>query len=263
MQTPVNGFKRGLTERRVQFGLWVGLANGYSTEICAGAGFDWLLLDAEHAPNTVPTLLAQLQAVAAYPVHAVVRATDASPAHLKQLLDIGAQTVLVPMVDTAEQARELVRAVRYAPEGIRGVSTQLTRAARWGRYQDYLQRANDEVALIVQVESAAALPHVPEIVRVDGVDAIFIGPADLAASLGHRGHPEHPEVRAAVDRVIEQAASAGKAVGTLTSDETLVRAFVTAGCRFVAVGVDTALLARATVELARKYVTLRASGRPE
>ena len=254
MRTPENNFKRGLAERRTQYGLWVGLAHGYGTEICAGAGFDWLLLDAEHAPNTVPTLLAQLQTVAAYPTQAVVRATNADPAHLKQLLDIGAQTVLVPMVETVEQARQLVRAVRYAPEGIRGVSTQLTRAARWGRYEDYLRRANDEVALIVQIESAAALPKVREIARVDGVDGVFIGPADLAASLGHRGHPEHPDVRAAVDRVIDEATGAGKAVGTLTGDEALARAFVSAGCSFVAVGVDTALLARATTELAKKFV---------
>jgi 4-hydroxy-2-oxoheptanedioate aldolase len=254
MQTPENGFKRGLVERRTQYGLWAGLAHAYSTEICAGAGFDWLLVDAEHGPNTVQTLLAQLQAVAAYPTHAVIRATSGDPAHLKQLLDIGAQTVLVPMVDTVDDARRLVRAVRYPPEGIRGVSTLLARAARWGRYDDYLRRANDEVALLVQIESAAALPHIGDIARVDGVDGLFIGPADLAATLGHRGRSDHPDVRAAIDRVIEEAGRAGKPVGTLTGDEKLAREFVAAGCSFVAVGVDTALLARATSKLAAKFV---------
>jgi 4-hydroxy-2-oxoheptanedioate aldolase len=255
MQTPANAFKRALAEQRTQYGLWVGMASAYGAEICAGAGFDWLLLDAEHGPNTVQTLLAQLQAVTAYPVQPVVRAASGDPAHLKQLLDIGAQTVLVPMVESVEQAQELVRAVRYPPEGVRGVSTLLARAARWGRYEDYLRRANDEVSLLVQIESAAALSRVAGIARVDGVDGLFIGPADLAATLGHRGRADHPEVRAAVDRVIADAARANKPVGTLTGDEKLVREFVAAGCSYVAVGVDTALLARATADLAARFVS--------
>ena len=256
MQTPVNGFKSALRERRLQFGLWVGLANAYGAEICAGAGFDWLVLDAEHGPNTVQTLLAQLQAVAPYPTHAVVRAVNGDPAHLKQLLDIGAQTVLVPMVETAEQARQLVSAVRHPPEGIRGVSTYLARAARWGRYEDYLQRANDEVCLLVQIESAGALAHVDAIARVDGVDGLLIGPSDLAATLGHRGQSSHPVVRAAIDRALAQILAAGKPAGILSGDEKLAREFAAAGFRFVAVGVDTALLARATSELAAKFASV-------
>jgi 4-hydroxy-2-oxoheptanedioate aldolase len=254
MQTPINGFKQALRERRVQFGLWVGLANAYGAEICAGAGFDWLLLDAEHGPNTVQTLLAQLQAVAAHPTHAVVRATSGDPAHLKQLLDIGAATVLVPMVESPEQARALVRAVRHPPEGLRGVSTVLARAAQWGRYDDNLQRANDEVCLLVQIESVVALEHVDAIARVDGVDGLLIGPSDLAATLGHRGRSSHPEVRVAIDRAVARIVAAGKPAGILSTDEKLAHEFVTAGCTFVAVGVDTALLARATSELAAKFV---------
>ena len=253
MHTPVNGFKQALRGRRVQFGLWVGLANAYSAEISAGAGFDWLVLDAEHGPNTVQTLLAQLQAVAAHPTRAVVRATSGDAAHLKQLLDIGAQTVLVPMVESAEQARELVRAVRHPPEGIRGVSTVLARAAQWGRYDDYLQRANDEVCLLVQIESAAALEHVDSIARVDGVDGLLIGPSDLAATLGHRGASSHPDVRSAIDRAVTRIVAAGKPAGILATDEKLAREFVAVGCTFVAVGVDTALLARATSELAARF----------
>jgi 4-hydroxy-2-oxoheptanedioate aldolase len=262
MKTPVNGFKQALRERCVQFGLWVGLANAYGAEICAGAGFDWLVLDAEHGPNTVQTLLAQLQAVTPHGTHAVVRATSGDPAHLKQLLDIGAATVLVPMVESAEQARALVRAVRHPPEGIRGVSTVLARAAQWGRYEDYLERANDEVCLVVQIESAAALAHVDSIARVDGVDGLLIGPSDLAATLGHRGRSSHAEVRTAIDRAIREAIAAGKPVGILTTDEKLAREFVAAGCTFVAVGVDTALLARATSDLAAKFVPASGAARP-
>ena len=200
MNTPVNGFKQALAARRVQIGLWLGLADPYCAEICAGAGFDWLALDAEHGPNTIRTLLSQLQAVASYPVHAVVRAAHGDPAHLKQLLDIGAQTLVVPLVESAEQARAVVRATRYPPDGIRGVGSALARASRWNRHGDYLQRADAQICVIVQAESAAALSHLGEIARVEGVDGVFLGPADLAASLGYRGEPAHPVVREALDR---------------------------------------------------------------
>jgi homoprotocatechuate degradation regulator HpaR len=168
MNTPVNGFKQALAARRAQIGLWLGLADPYCAEICAGAGFDWLALDAEHGPNTIRTLLAQLQAVAAYPVQIIVRAASGDPTHLKQLLDIGAQTLLVPLVETPEQARAAVRATRYPPDGVRGVGSALARAARWNRHGDYLQRADAEVCVLVQVESAAALADLDSIARVDG-----------------------------------------------------------------------------------------------
>jgi 4-hydroxy-2-oxoheptanedioate aldolase len=253
MSTPVNGFRQALAARRVQIGLWLGLADPYCAEICAGAGFDWLALDAEHGPNTVRTLLAQLQAVAAYPVHTMVRAASGDPVHLKQLLDIGTQTLAIPMIETAEQARAVVHATRYPPDGIRGVGTALARASRWNRHTDYLRRADAEVCRIVQVESAAALANLEAIARVEGVDGVFLGPADLAASLGHRGEPGHPVVRAALERAIAAIAAAGKAAGILTGDEALARGYLAAGCSFVAVGVDTTLLARATSELAARF----------
>jgi 4-hydroxy-2-oxoheptanedioate aldolase len=253
MDTPLNAFKRALEERRVQVGLWLGLSDPYCAEICAGAGFDWLLLDAEHGPNTLRTLLAQLQAVASYPVHTVVRATHGERAHIKQLLDIGAQTLLVPLVETAEEARAIIRATRYPPEGVRGVGSALARASRWNRYADYLQQANEQICLLVQVESATALANLDEIARVDGIDGVFVGPADLAASLGHRGQPTHPVVRSALDRAIAVIIAAGKPAGIISSDETLARAFLAAGCTFVAVGVDTTLLARATTALAARF----------
>src|SRR5262245_1522270 len=253
MTTPANGFKQALAARRVQIGLWMGLADPYCAEICAGAGFDWLALDAEHGPNTITTLLAQLQALAAYPVHALVRAASGDPVHIKQLLDIGAETLLIPLVETAEQARAAVRATRYPPDGIRGVGTGLARAARWNRHADYLQRADAEVCLIVQVESATAIANLDAIARVPGVDGVFIGPADLAASLGHRGQPAHPEVRAKFDTAFATILAAGKPAGTLASDETVAREFLAAGCSFIAVGIDTMLLARATSALAARF----------
>jgi 4-hydroxy-2-oxoheptanedioate aldolase len=253
MNTPANGFKQALAARRVQIGLWLGLADPYCAEICAGAGFDWLALDAEHGPNTIRTLLAQLQALAAYPVHAVVRAASGDPTHLKQLLDIGAQTLVVPLVESAEQARAVVRATRYPPVGIRGVGTALARASGWNRHTDYLQRADSEICVVVQAESATALANLEEIARVEGVDGVFFGPADLAASLGHRGQPTHPDVRAALDRAFAATLAAGKPAGILMGDEALAREFLAAGVSFVAVGVDTTLLARATSALAARF----------
>ena len=262
MNTPVNGFKQSLAARRVQIGLWLGLADPYCAEICAGAGFDWLALDAEHGPNTVRTLLAQLQAVAAYPVHTMVRAASGDPAHLKQLLDIGAETLVVPLVESADQARAVVRATRYPPEGIRGVGTALARASRWNRHVDYLNRADAEVCLIVQVESSAALANLEAIARVDGVDGVLLGPADLAASLGHRGESGHPVIRDTLERAIEGIGAAGKPAGILTGDETLARGYIAAGCSFIAVGVDTTVLARATSELAARFKGAAAGSSP-
>ena len=253
MNTPSNDFKSALAAGRLQVGLWLGLADAYCAEICAGAGFDWLALDAEHSPNTLTALLAQLRAIAAYPVHAVVRAVNSEPSHLKQLLDIGAQNLIVPMVESAAQAQAVVQATRYPPEGIRGVGSALARASRWNRYADYLQVANQQIGLLVQAESANALLELDAIARVEGVDGVFIGPADLAASMGRRGQPTHPEVRAAIDGAVATIRGAGKAAGILSADEALARQFIAAGGGLVAVGVDTTLLARATTDLAARF----------
>jgi 4-hydroxy-2-oxoheptanedioate aldolase len=253
MEMPLNGFKRALAARRTQLGLWVGLADPCCAEICAGAGFDWLLLDAEHAPNDVRTLLAQLQAVAPYRTHPIVRAPHADPALIKQLLDIGAQTLLVPLVDTAAQAQALVRAMRYPPQGIRGVGSALARASRWNRISGYLERADEEMCLLVQAETAQALRNLDAMARVDGVDGVFIGPADLAASLGHRGDPGHAEVQNAIAAAIGTIIAAGKPAGIIAGDEASARHYLELGCSFVAVGIDTALLARATAALAAAF----------
>ena len=199
MQTPANPFKQALAEKRAQIGLWLGLADHYTTEICAGAGFDWLLIDGEHAPNDLRTILQQAQVIAAYPAsHAIARVPMGhgmvGQALIKQYLDLGLQTLLVPMVDTPEQARELVRCTRYPPDGIRGMGG--ARASRWGRYPQYPKEANAQVCLLVQAETREAIANLDAIAAVEGVDGVFIGPADLSAAMGHVGNPAHPEVQA-------------------------------------------------------------------
>jgi 4-hydroxy-2-oxoheptanedioate aldolase len=264
MKTPLNSFKQALADKQAQIGLWVSLADAYSTEICAGAGFDWLLLDGEHAPNDVRSILRQLQVMAAYPSHPIARVPmghgHVGEALIKQYLDIGVQTLLVPMVDTAEQAAALVRATRYPQYdaqgkdtvgGIRGMAG--ARASRWGRIPGYAHEANAQVCLLVQAETRAALDNLDAIAAVDGVDGVFIGPADLSASLGHVNNPGHPEVQAAIESAIARIVKAGKAAGILTTDEKLARHYLALGCTFVAVGLDTNLLVRHTSALAATF----------
>ena len=215
--------------------------------------FRSLLLDGEHAPNNLRTLLAQLQALAAYPVHPVVRPVNDDRALIKQLLDIGVQSLLVPMVESAEQARAIVAATRYAPEGVRGVGFGLARASRWGRISDYQRRAADELCVLVQIESRAGLERVAEIASVEGIDGVFIGPADLAADMGKPGNPADPEVRGAIVDAINTIRAAGKPAGTLAVGEPLARTFFGLGCCFVAAGVDATLLARAADQLVASF----------
>lgn len=243
MRISSNDFKAALARGGAQIGLWLGLANPYSAEVVAGAGFDWLLIDSEHAPNTVLAILAQLQAITPYPSHPVVRVSWNDPVIVKQVLDLGAQTLLVPMVQRADEARAAVAATRYPPHGIRGVGSALARASRWNRVGDYLHRANDEMAVLVQVETRAGFEAIDAIARVDGVGGVFIGPADLAADLGHLGNPGHPDVQAAIDGAIDGAIRAiraikvaGKAPGILSADEAAARRYLEAGALFVAVG---------------------------
>ncbi|MDR6534316.1 aldolase/citrate lyase family protein [Variovorax soli] len=256
MQTPLNPFKQALADKRAQIGLWLGLADAYAAEICAGAGFDWLLLDGEHSPNGLRSVLQQAQAIAAYPgVNAIARVPvghgDAGTALIKQYLDLGVQTLLVPMVDTPEQAQAIVRAMRYPPQGVRGMGG--ARASRWGRYTGYAKEANERVCLLVQAETRQALTHLEAIAEIDGVDGIFIGPADLSASLGHLGNSNHAEVQAAIEDAISRIGRTGKAAGILTPDETLAQRYLDLGALFVAVGLDTNLLVRGTNALAARF----------
>ena len=249
-----NPFKAALAEKRPQIGLWLSMAEPYLAEVSATAGFDWLLIDGEHAPNDVRSTLAALQAVAPYRSQPVARAVSGDVPLIKQLLDIGAQNLLVPMVDTPEQARQLVLATRYPPLGIRGVGSAVGRASRWSACAGYLDAADGEVCLLVQAETVTALRNLEAICAVDGVDGVFIGPADLAASMGYRGRPGHPEVQAAIEGAMKTIVRSGKAAGTLTSDPQLARRYLELGCTFVATGVDVLLFANAARKLAADFI---------
>jgi 4-hydroxy-2-oxoheptanedioate aldolase len=248
-----NPFKQAIGEGRAQIGLWQALASPYCCEICAGAGFDWLLIDGEHAPNDLRSVLAQLQAAAAYPVEPVVRLPGGDAVLVKQYLDVGARTLLIPMIDSADAAAAMVRATRYPPHGIRGVGSAIGRASRWNRHADYLHAAAAEICLLVQVESRAALANIDAIARVDGVDGVFMGPSDLAADLGHLGDPMHPEVQAMIEIGIATVRATGKPVGMLIANEQAARRYLALGASFVAVGTDVTLLARGAEALAASF----------
>lgn len=253
MDMPINTFKQRLQSSEAQIGLWLGLADPYCAELAANAGFDWLLIDGEHAPNDLRGLLGQLQAVAPYPGQAVIRPVIGDTALIKQVLDIGVQTLLVPMVESAEQARELVRAIHYPPNGIRGVGSALARASRWNTIDGYLDKADEQMCLLVQIENLEGLARLDEIVAVEGVDGVFIGPADLSAAMGHRGNPGHPEVQAAIEDAIVRIGQTGKAAGILSADQKLARRYIELGAKFVAVGVDTTVLMRGLQTLAAAF----------
>ncbi|MBU2964576.1 4-hydroxy-2-oxoheptanedioate aldolase [Amphritea sp. 2_MG-2023] len=253
MELPVNKFKQGLKGDQPMWGLWLGLPDASCAELVAGAGFDWLLIDSEHAPFELDSTMRHLQAIAPYGVPAIVRPEEGRTALLKRILDIGAQTVLVPMCDTAEQARELVKAVKYPPQGIRGLGSSLARAANWNRIPGYLQKANDEICLVVQAETVTAMENLAEIAAVEGVDAVFIGPSDLSASMGHIGNPDHPEVVAAIEKGFEIINAAGKAAGLLCINQAKAHHYVAKGAKFVGVGVDTLLLSNAAKQLAESF----------
>jgi len=253
MDMPINTFKLRLQSGEAQIGLWLGLADAYCAELAANAGFDWLLIDGEHAPNDLRGMLGQLQAVAPYPSHPVIRPVIGDTALIKQVLDIGVQTLLVPMVESADQARELVRAIHYPPRGIRGVGSALARASRWNSIPGYLDKADEQMCLLVQIENREGLANLDAIASVDGVDGVFIGPADLSASMGYRGNPGHPEVQAAIEDAIFRIQKAGKAAGILSADQKLAKRYIELGAAFVAVGVDTTVLMRGLQTLAATF----------
>ncbi len=234
-------------------GVWVCSGSALVAEICAGAGFDWLFIDGEHSPNDLGSILAQLQAVRGYPVVPVVRPAVNDPVIIKQFLDLGVQSLIIPMVNDAEQAAAAVAACHYPPLGVRGVGSALARSARWNRIPDYLNRAGDTITVMVQIESAQAVQNVEEILATEGLDGIFIGPSDLAASMGVIGQQNHPEVVAGVMTSIKAARAAGKYVGVNAFDQATARKYIQAGAQYVGVGADVALLARSTEALAASY----------
>lgn len=235
-------------------GMWVCSGSPLVAEICADAGLDWLLIDMEHGPNGLGSVLAQLQAVAAYPTAPVVRVPSNDAVTIKQVLDLGAQNLLVPMVSSADEARAAVEAVRYPPRGRRGVGSALARSARWNRIDGYLAHADEHVSVFVQVESLAGVDAAAQIAAVDGVDGVFVGPSDLAASMGVLGQQTHPEVTAAVLRAFEAVRGAGVPVGVNAFDPAVADTYLAAGATFVLVGADVALLARGSEALAARFV---------
>lgn len=243
-----NSFKDAISKGELQIGLWLTSTSSYLAEIAATSEYDWLLIDGEHAPNTVQDIYHQIQAIAPYCSEAVVRPVEGTKSNIKQILDIGAQTLLIPMVDTAEQAKQVVSAMRYPPEGVRGVGASVARAARWGRIEQYMAKANDELCLLIQVESKTALDNLDEILSVEGIDGVFIGPADLSASLGYPDDSNNPVVQKEIELCIRRIRQAGKAAGFLAVDPSTAKKAIEWGANFVAVGVDTMLYTNALDE---------------
>jgi len=252
MELPQNHFKRAIRAGQQQIGLWCSLPGAYVAEAVAGSGFDWLLLDTEHSPGDPLTVMEQLQAVAPYPVSAVVRPASNDTVLIKRFLDLGAQTLLIPYVQSVGEAKAAVAAMRYPPRGVRGVAG-VTRATKFGRVPNYAKRAEEELCLLVQIETQDALDRLEAIAAVDGVDGVFIGPADLAASLGHAGELGNPKVIAAVEDAIRRIRACGKPAGILTPDNAFAKRFIELGTLFTAVGVDAAMIARATEALAKQF----------
>jgi len=252
MNLPENTFKRALRAGKPQIGLWSSLSSNYTVEVIAGAGFDWILLDSEHSPADIENLLTQLQAAAPYPTHPVVRIPWNDMVTVKRVLDIGAQSLLVPYVSTKEEAKNAVSFTRYPPTGVRGVAGT-TRATRFGRVPEYAKRAHEEICLLVQVETQPALDNIEAICAIEGVDGVFIGPADLHASLGHTGEIANPKVKPLIDDAIRRIRKAGKAPGILTPNEADARHWLECGALFVAVGADVGILARGAEALAARF----------
>jgi 4-hydroxy-2-oxoheptanedioate aldolase len=252
MDMPLNPFKHAIQAGQLQIGLWSSLSSHVTVEVIAGAGFDWLLLDTEHSPNELPMVHSQLQAAVGGTAHPVVRPPWNDTVVIKRFLDIGVQSFLIPYVQNEAEARAAVAATRYPPKGVRGVATA-SRASRFGRVKDYFARAEEELCVIVQLESRQALGNLEAIAGVDGVDGLFIGPSDLAADLGHLGNPGHPEVQRAIEDAIRRIQASGKAAGFLTGDEQQARRYIELGCTIAAVGADIGLLARGAEQLATRF----------
>jgi 4-hydroxy-2-oxoheptanedioate aldolase len=252
MEITRNTFKQALQQRQRQIGLWSSLCSNLVAELIAHSGFDWIVLDTEHSPNELPDLVSQLQAMGLGTATPVVRAAWNDTVLIKRILDVGAQSILLPYVQTAEEARHAVAAVRYPPRGVRGVAGA-SRASNFGRVRDYLKLADEQICLLVQVETRKALDELEAIAAVEGIDGVFIGPSDLAASLGHLGQPQHPETQQALRQAAERLDRLGKAAGILAMAEADARRYMEWGYRFVAVGMDTVLLARAADALAKTF----------
>ncbi len=249
----LNKFKAALSPTKVQYGIWNGIPHSYAAEILGGAGFDFVVIDAEHGIFDINQIVSQLQALSRYDVSVVVRIATSDPILMKRLLDAGVQTFIIPMIESGEEAELMAKALRYPPEGIRGVGTALARAAQWNRVNNYFRDANDQMCLITQVESVKGVEALDDILKVDKVDVVFLGPADLAGSMGLLGQPGHPDVKKVVKECFEKITKSGKIAAILTSSEALIEEYKNQGATVIAVGLDTIILAQATKALAEKY----------
>jgi 4-hydroxy-2-oxoheptanedioate aldolase len=253
MDLPANHFKRAIQSGRQQIGLWLSLASHFTAEMLSASGFDWLMLDTEHAPNEIPMVFSQLQAVAAGgPAHPVVRVPWNDTVTIKRFLDAGVQSLLIPNVQTEEEARRAVAATRYPPQGVRGFASS-SRSSRFGRVKGYHARAHEEICVLLQVETGLALKNLEAIARVEGVDGVFVGPGDLSADLGYLDNQGHPDVKRVIEETITRIKACGKPPGILTSDEALARRAIELGCLFTAVGSDIGILAKGSEALAARF----------
>ena len=252
MEIPVNKFKRAIKEGKLQIGLWSSLSSHLTVEVLANSGFDWLLLDTEHSPNELPMVHTQLQAMTGGTAHPVVRPAWNEPVAIKRFLDIGVQSFLVPYVQTESEARQAIAATRYPPRGMRGFASA-SRASGFGRIQDYYTRCEEQICVLVQIETRLALQNLEAIAAVDGVDGVFIGPGDLSADMGLLGQAGHPEVVSVIEEAARRIRLCGNVPGVLTGDEGLARRFIDAGCLFTAVGSDVGILARQSEQLAARF----------
>ena len=255
MPVPKNLLKAALAVKTPQIGIWLSLASPYSSELLADVGFDWLLIDAEHGPNDIPTILSQSQTIGSR-TNVVVRPPIGETWIIKQILDLGVQSLLVPMIESVSQAKTVIAATRYPPKGMRGVGAGSARASNFGRTADYVQDANDEICLILQVESRAGLAALPDLLQLSEVDCVFVGPADLAADMGYPGNSAAPQVQSAIDDALRQIVASGKAAGILTFDPAAVSHYLKLGVVFVGVGSDVSLLAGAASSLATRMKLL-------
>ena len=253
MPAPTNRFKQALKDGQVQIGCWAAFADAYATEIMGTTGFDWLVIDGEHAPNDMQTISQQISALRQSGTEAIVRLPIGRDWLIKQVLDAGCQTVLVPLVETAEQAAHLASAMRYPPQGHRGMGGSGARATGFSTIRDYVTTANDQVCLLVQVETAKGMDNLDAILSIEGVDGIFIGPADLSADMGHPGNAAHPEVAEAIRIALGKIAASGGAAGILSFDDATARTYLDWGAQFLAVGMDVVLLVNSARALSAKW----------
>jgi 4-hydroxy-2-oxoheptanedioate aldolase len=249
---PINHFKHAIAAGKLQLGLWSGLSNNITVEVLANAGFDWLLLDTEHSPNELPMVHSQLQAISRGKTHPIVRPPWNDTVTIKRFLDVGVQTLLIPFIQNAQQAADAVAATRYPPLGVRGYSAA-ARASDYGRIKDYPKLCEEQLCVLVQIETLDAIANIEAIAAVEGVDGLFIGPGDLASSMGFIGQLTHPEVVAAIEGAVRRILACGKPVGILVGDEKLTRRYIEIGCTYVAVGSDIGILARGAEALAAKF----------